>query len=47
MVLQVAGNLAITQAVVTLLREHENSTTRPEPGPAVLHQYVRSGPLRR
>ncbi len=29
MVLQVAGNLAITQAVVTLLREHENSTTKP------------------
>jgi putative proteasome-type protease len=30
MVLQCAGNLAITQAVVTLLREHENSTTRRE-----------------
>src|ERR1700760_3292730 len=29
LVLMVAGNLAITQAVVTLLREHENSTTRP------------------
>src|SRR5580698_8927809 len=29
MVLQVAGNLAITQAVVTLLREHENSTKNP------------------
>jgi putative proteasome-type protease len=29
MVLQVAGNLAITQAVITLLREHENSTTKP------------------
>ena len=29
MVLQVAGNLAITQAVVTLLREHENSSSKP------------------
>jgi putative proteasome-type protease len=29
LVLQVAGNLAITQAVVTLLREHENSPSKP------------------
>jgi len=29
LVVQVAGNLAITQAVVNLLREHENSTTNP------------------
>ncbi|HTV78016.1 MAG TPA: proteasome-type protease [Steroidobacteraceae bacterium] len=29
-VLQVAGNLAITQAVVSLLREHEDSSTRPD-----------------
>ena len=29
LVLQVAGNLAITQAVVTLLREHENNPNKP------------------
>ena len=47
MVLQVAGNLAITQAVVTLLREHEDSTTNPALDLQSCSQHVRGGTLRR